>query len=135
MPVTAHPVAIGNALETIAYARKALHEFPVKKIVIVYNECQGEFADDNAGYAALKALEAGDPDFSVTSIVLPLQHSEIWGKAHLQGMSFERVAASSAEELSAKFGMDVIACGRGKNVLVKWLERAVADFNEVGLSA
>ena len=53
VPVTANAVSIDDALEIIEDARKSLSEVPVKKVIVVFNERDGAFSSQVAGFDKL----------------------------------------------------------------------------------
>jgi len=140
VPVTAQTQPIKDALEIIRDARKTVENLPIAKIIIIYNERDGQFGDYIPGYAALKAAEnEKDADsknisgITMASFVLPRLESEIWNKVQSANMKFADILSTSPQDLSVLLDLGVIPCGRGRRFFSNWLQGAVDAFNEIGL--
>jgi len=139
IPVTASSVSIADAAEIIADARKSIDELPVKKVIVVYNERDGGFSSQVAGYDDLKRLEKGrDANFEITSIVMPLLpkiNATFWNNIEIHEMSYRAVLEMNAEALTKKLDMVGMTAARGKIALKKWLDTVVQAFTDVGLTS
>jgi len=134
VPVVAQSQSVGDAIAMIAQAIRFVRFLPVRRIVIVYNERDGEFSGRIPGYAKLKIAErARVAGIRISSIVLPLLESDIWNAVQMFDMSFAEILGSSREELKVRLDLPIIECGRGRNIFRNWLQKAVEDFNKVDI--
>ena len=136
VPTTAQPQAIGDAVEVIQLAKTHAQYLPVRKIIVVLNENEGEFSSGIAGYQDLEALLRDGSSIPMYSFVLPKLHSEIWAAVQAYAMPFRRIIAMPPKQLGeALGGMHFMKCARGERFFEIWIEKAMHDLDKIGLGA
>jgi len=130
---TAHPDAVGDALELVKRLRHLLPK-SASRLFVALNQGAGDIdayanSPEMAEFTALRG--AGD----IELMLIPKCISEIWRDIEKHRITAFAANAMSSEKLASKLGTPELETSRGRKALGKWHKAVISEFVRCGIVA